>query len=130
MKSDLMSHGVVPKKSLILTFPPLSTVSEDFLPAFVRGYFDGDGCLSLYKTGKWHVALVGTEDFLTAIRQLWVDVLQVNNNKVAQKKDSQIFTFRLGAQKQVREVAEWLYGGAEVYLPRKYEKYKIIVGKK
>lgn len=37
-----LALGMTPSKSLTLTFP---TVPERFLSDFVRGYFDGDGCV-------------------------------------------------------------------------------------
>lgn len=42
MFNDLRSLGFVPDKSLIMKFP---VVPEKFLRDFVRGYFDGDGCI-------------------------------------------------------------------------------------
>lgn len=42
----LLLHGVTPRKSLTMQFPQ---VPEAFLAAFVRGYFDGDGCVHLEK---------------------------------------------------------------------------------
>ena len=41
---------------------------------FIRGYVDGDGCLSYYKHGnsiKTEVNLVGTKDFLESVKQLF-----------------------------------------------------------
>ncbi len=43
MVADLASHGVVPKKSLVMEWPRLS---EELLAPFLLGYFDGDGCVS------------------------------------------------------------------------------------
>lgn len=40
MFNDLCTLGCVPNKSLILKFPK---IKEDFVPDFIRGYFDGDG---------------------------------------------------------------------------------------
>lgn len=37
-------HGLEPRKSLTMRFPD---VPEEFLADFVRGYFDGDGCVSI-----------------------------------------------------------------------------------
>jgi hypothetical protein len=50
----LMSHGCIPNKSKILKFP---IIPEQYLPDFVRGYFDGDGSISIsdyikIKSGK------------------------------------------------------------------------------
>ncbi len=38
--NDLTALGFMQRKSKVLTMP---TVSQEFLPHFVRGYFDGDG---------------------------------------------------------------------------------------
>lgn len=41
---DLMSHGVIPNKSTIMTKP--ISVPYELEGHFVRGYFDGDGCVT------------------------------------------------------------------------------------
>jgi len=47
MYNDLLHLGLVPKKSKIAIFP---LVPSRYLNHFVRGYFDGDGCVYLQKT--------------------------------------------------------------------------------
>jgi hypothetical protein len=49
MAQWLVDHGCVPAKSLILKMPD---IPEEYFRDFVRGYFDGDGCISLYKYTK------------------------------------------------------------------------------
>ena len=44
---QLMRLGVTPRKSFTMLFP---TVPREFLPHFVRGYFDGDGCAHIAPT--------------------------------------------------------------------------------
>lgn len=39
---SLVSYGCVERKSLVLEFPDLP---ESLIPHFIRGYFDGDGCV-------------------------------------------------------------------------------------
>ena len=51
----LGAFGVIPNKSLVIRFPK---VPPEFLGDFVRGYFDGDGCVHFAKywrkdRGKW-----------------------------------------------------------------------------
>ena len=63
----LNNQGCVPKKSLILKPPH---IREDLIPHFVRGYFDGDGCVSFNEeTKKYSVSFLGTEEFLNYIKQ-------------------------------------------------------------
>lgn len=44
IKEQLLNLGLTPNKSLTVTFP--SFLSAEMLLHFVRGYFDGDGCIS------------------------------------------------------------------------------------
>lgn len=48
MFGDLSKHGCVPNKSLILKFP--TTLPNELVNDFIRGYFDGDG--SVYINNK------------------------------------------------------------------------------
>jgi hypothetical protein len=43
MCSDLTRLGAVKNKSLILEFPQF--ITPKLLSHFIRGYFDGDGCI-------------------------------------------------------------------------------------
>lgn len=45
--SSLNNLGCTPRKSLTLQFPNISIFSNDnLIVPFIRGYFDGDGCLT------------------------------------------------------------------------------------
>lgn len=50
MFNDLCSHGCVPNKSLVLTFP--KDIPENLIHHFIRGYFDGDGSVFILNH-KW-----------------------------------------------------------------------------
>lgn len=45
MFNDLISIGVVPNKSKVIAFP---NILSGYLYHFIRGYFDGDGCVYIY----------------------------------------------------------------------------------
>lgn len=49
LHNDLIKHGCLPNKSLILKFP--TTVPYDLTRHFIRGYFDGDGSLAKKRIG-------------------------------------------------------------------------------
>lgn len=70
LHKTLKSYGCVPKKSLILKFPKESIFkSSDLIRHFIRGYWDGDGCLTW--ADKEHkvanISVLGTKSFLTSI---------------------------------------------------------------
>ena len=69
-KTDLIKQGCVPKKSLILKFPTKEQVPQDLIKHFIRGFFDGDGCISISEmNGKPHIftVITGVSDMLQSI---------------------------------------------------------------
>ncbi|MEK9201315.1 MAG: LAGLIDADG family homing endonuclease [Patescibacteria group bacterium] len=46
MVQDLINLGVTPRKSLRLQLPKIPDI---YFPHFLRGYFDGDGCVNISK---------------------------------------------------------------------------------
>ena len=72
LRETLISLGCVPNKSLILKFPDKSIFSdESLIRHFIRGYVDGDGCLSW--RNKEHtipsISILGTEHFLEGCKK-------------------------------------------------------------
>ena len=81
----LNSYGCTPRKSLTLKFPSLNIFKDESLVwDFIRGYIDGDGCIS-YATkdhSKMLLSLLGTEDFLNSIQDVFSTkyTLEYNHN--------------------------------------------------
>lgn len=120
MCEDLMNLGVVPRKSLICTFPKLRS---DLIPHFIRGYFDGDGCITRTESrGKWGINICGNQAFLTSMQNIFKenDILvniYDNNHSVAK-------TLETGSHVMISKLYDFLYKNATVYLERKYEKFQ------
>lgn len=118
---DLIEKRVVPRKSLILTFP-------DFLPQnlirhFVRGYFDGDGSITFGNKNSPKVSMMGTPEFLKPIQQI-VSAQGCRANIYQRKGYSeQSQSFEINAKESVKFFLEWLYEDATVYMQRKYNRY-------
>ena len=65
--NDLEKHGCVPNKSFILRRP---NIEEGLIRHFVRGYFDGDGCVSFNKElDNYIYTILGTKDILSFIQE-------------------------------------------------------------
>jgi len=68
MGEDLISHGCTPRKSLTLEYP--LKMSEKYFPAFIHGYFDGDGCAHVDKNNKaFSISILGTPSFLNSVKE-------------------------------------------------------------
>lgn len=120
--TQLNNKGVVPQKSLILTFPTENQVPKEFQKAFIRGYFDGDGSISTKETSKsvLSVQLIGTQDFLEKV----LEILNINANVHLVNSSSQkTYNISLAIQKGT-DFLNQIYSNATIYLDRKYNLYK------
>ena len=127
---DLINLGCVPAKSLILTFPTEQQVPLEFQRHFIRGYFDGDGCLSYSNNNKLlnnptlypSVSLIGTENIVNKIN----DLFNSNNRITLANKNGSDKIFTLSFNKQNRSnFLNYIYDNSTIYLERKYKRYLI-----
>ncbi len=121
----LNNYGCTPRKSLTLKFPDESIFkSRDLIGHFIRGYFDGDGCISYerYKNGiVMRCSLLGTMDFVEGIKQytkLENILVQLRHNK------NDYFNLKL-TNNESKYFASLIYDNAVIYLNRKYLRYQL-----
>ena len=117
---SLNSKGCVPKKSLILKFPDENIFSDkSLIRHFIRGYFDGDGCVSY--SDKFHTklsfGLLGTSDFLTML----VSYLPIQFKIRKEPKKSVYFGACAGGS--ALKNLNFLYQNCTIFLDRKYNRY-------
>ena len=125
----LNKYGCTPRKSLTLEFPDKSIFiesdkysKEELIRHFIRGYWDGDGCLTWSNKEHTypHISVLGTENFLTELKSnlpLKFDyVLGYNNN-------SELTRVLSVHGRNGYELAKYLYNDSTIYLERKYNKY-------
>lgn len=132
---DLCNNGCVPNKSMVLQFPTSDIVPDDLIHHFIRGYFDGDGCLShsvglhkrndrnpdkLYQHDKWTLKFIGTMSMMKGISEY----LDMHNKLYNQLKGKNHYTLKCGGKALVKNKMDMIYKNATVYLNRKYDKYK------
>ena len=119
---DLDKYNIVPRKSLIYAFPK-HLVGNPLVHHFIRGYFDGDG--SWYwnkhsKANQLYFNLRGTHDFLSECR----DMFQSNAIGSKEKKirnNCGIGSLEYGGNGITKQIANFLYKDATIYLDRKYD---------
>lgn len=128
LKPNFIKLGIVPRKSLILTFPTFEQVSEELMIYFIRGYFDGDGHI---KNNKNTIAfdLLGTYEFLEG----FVRFLKLEESEYLIRKDkrhsSNTYKVILKTRKSL-ELFHSMYDEATIYLDRKFEKFNEILEKR
>lgn len=124
ISETLYNLGVVDAKSLILEFPTF--LEKSLYSHFIRGYFDGDGCLYLGGTkGNPEVSIVSTIMFVQKVKDILENVIGVEMRIKTQKQHKPVT--KVGVITGVNKICaflNWIYEDADLKLNRKYEKYK------
>lgn len=127
MCEDLINLGCVPKKSLVIKFPTSKQVPEYLMRHFIRGYFDGDGCIYIGTKGP-SISLISTNNFCIGIKDFIKDKLNIDSYirtpSVYKNKDSVTKILFIGGKINVYKFGRWLYNHSNFYLKRKYDKYR------
>lgn len=119
---DLSQYGVVPRKTYTYSFP--KQLSPKYYSHYLRGYFDGDGCITtagVETTGYqyYHLSLMATKSFLKSYMKILYDELDISYIKL--RKVSSQYIWAKKGMIQIRKILEYLYGESSIYLDRKYQ---------
>lgn len=128
--SDLLRFGITCRKTKTYIIPDWVIV-HPMRRHFIRGYFDGDGCISNAKhkdkpTPQFHLSFRGTDKALSTIRDIFYNDLKLPNaNK--QKKirfNNGIGVLQFGGNGLIREFYGYFYNDATIYMQRKKDKFE------
>lgn len=99
---------------------------------FIRGYFDGDGCLSIYeqtvgnaKVNKQEWSLTGNPELISEIRAILENEANVTNTVKTKtyKRTDKAVTLRYGKASDIEKLYAYLYEDATIHMPTKHEKF-------
>lgn len=124
---DLISHGCVKQKSLIIQ-PPIG-VPEELIHHFIRGFFDGDGSIywnksafqthENWKTPSYSICITSTKEMIE-----WL-IDTIGEGHISKEiRREKTWYLRLSGNKKVKQFCDYMYKDATIYMQRKYELYK------
>jgi len=127
MAQDLIRHGCTPRKTFTIKFP--TTIPDHLIRHFIRGYSDGDGCISWHydkrriKSIENHWTILGTNDFLQKIANILYEKFDIHYH--ISKRDN-IYQLRIWRKLDFRECLDWIYKDSDktLCLQRKHEKFE------
>ena len=125
MKEALVKLGCVPNKSFHNVEVPLMDTPE-LCKAFIRGYFDGDGCLTYNDSAnRYKVSFLGSRNLLMFINEFFELMLGLSLQTLMQdsrRKTDNTFIIEYSGKQNVLNILNYLYDG-DVCLERKYNHY-------
>ncbi len=127
ISSDLTNLGCVRAKSLILEFPTEDQVPKHLIRHFLRGYWDGDGSIGIYRTQKPYLKsnVVSTKTFCYGVQNIFKSIFDMDYAIVSKGKDHNILTGQISISNTINSFRflSWIYYNASIFMKRKYNKY-------
>lgn len=125
MSDDLVVLGCPQAKTRILTFPTEEQVPNHLMRHFIRGYFDGDGCIHITKKNKPCIIFLGTQNMIEGINNFignscGVQYLNIKTNK---KKNIILYRITYCSKHSFIKLKDFFYTDASVFLYRKRDKF-------
>lgn len=122
---SLSKYGVVPRKTFTSFLPD---IPRHLHSHFIRGVFDGDGCISIVKGKVGNFSIVGFKDLIEGIQNILVEDLSLKKTNLYHSKYHKegILYIVYGGIYNLRKIRDYLYKDATIYLTRKKERFDLL----
>lgn len=125
---DLWDLGCTPSKTYDIKFPTYDIVPKEFMKDFIRGFFDGDGCISVSEmNGKPHIftIITGMSDMLQSISDFLISekIISVQPKIYKDNRRNSTYDMCIHGKDTNKDFLDYLYKDSDLYLDRKYKQY-------
>ena len=124
MAYDLIKHNVIPNKSLVIKY--LNTLPKELERNYIRGYFDGNGCLSISKVNENNFRCdftSGSKDYILGLKNALEN--EGFDSYIYECKDKHCYRLNInGGKKGCLKFLDYMYKDSTIYLDRKFNRYK------
>ncbi len=123
LNNRLRSLGFYNDKTFTADGKVLDFISDNLIRHFLRGYFDGDGCVSLTGGKLSEVYFSGTRNMVERLEGVILGLVDGLNSPVY-KEDSGCWRIRWRSKEDMGLIGEFLYDGVGPALARKQNRFQ------
>lgn len=117
----LADKGCHKAKSFNIFFP--NWLNQELIRHFIRGYFDGDGCIHIHQD-QLNISIVSTKEFNEYLQKTLKEISVNSQMYFPERYSDNTCRLDFGGSRQVKRFCDWIYKDATIYLDRKYELFK------
>lgn len=124
MANDLINNGATVDKTYTMSLPDLS---DELMPHFIRGFFDGDGNLYITKKNKIRCSFYSVNvDFLEQLKSYLYgndinSYLYISKHNESNYKD--LYRLEIAGSEYTEKFLQYIYNDNQICLDRKFKKY-------
>ena len=123
LSDDLFNLGMISKKDFATYFPP---IKKEFYSHFIRGIFDGDGCIHKNKRNQNTIYITGNFNLIKTIYNILLKECNLNNTKLKKIGNKSTTTLVFSGNNQVKKIGKYMYNNCKnFYIKRKKEKFDL-----
>lgn len=127
MVKDLIKHGCSENKTKYMTIP--TTIPDNLIRHYIRGYFDGDGSISIDKFNNFSFYICGSsENFLKWMHDEF-DKINITKQNI-RKNINGVYILKICRINDLKRINDYFYNNANIFLTRKKEIFNKIENKK
>lgn len=130
MSETIKKWGLVPNKTFIIEFPAF--LSDELIPHFIRGYFDGDGCAWIGHNGskninskRMQVTIMSSMLLCKGLKKYLEEKLNIFISlSIPSGHKPENGLIRIEQKQAIKKFMNYIYKDADLYMERKYNKFK------
>lgn len=120
----LIELDVIKRKSHFTKFP---NINKNLRRHFIRGVFDGDGCIGIYPN-RSIFTIIGNVDLIQGIQDIISEECKIDKNKLLNNKRDKvnIVSLRWSSISDLLKIQHYIYDNSYIFIDRKREKFMLI----
>lgn len=121
--TSLERWGIIPNKTKTLSFPTF--LSDELIPHFIRGCWDGDGTIS-HNLKEQKASFIGTYDMCMGIKNYIENKLDIHFSfkNVPSLSMDNLCTIGVSGGRQLKKFLDFIYKDSTIHFNRKYSYYR------
>lgn len=125
LSQDLANKGCPQNKTYKIRFPDSDIVPTYLIHHFMRGYFDGDGCITKYN----YFSVISNVEFVIQYQQYLINYCNLSKLPIRHRweHNKKVGYITYGGINNIVKLYEFLYKDASIYLERKKDIFDSIV---
>lgn len=117
---DLAKLNCTPNKTFNIKFPE-DILQKKLIRHFIRGYFDGDGCISIADTNKPSVSFTSNVEFNNGLIQHFKNInINCGINYINKNRNLDSSNFQILGFENIKNFYHYLYDDSNIFMQRKY----------